>query len=253
MADYAADSSGTVFASGGPLVANHLKAIAISLMFVDHFAVVFLPPESLLRAGLRFLGRIVAPLICFLIAEGYFHTSDKRKYVLRLLVFALVSHFPFVAAMGYGIFQATSVMWALAMGLLALAALKSGRLHVALKPVAVLACCAAAYTANWNFVAVLWIAAFGLFRGSLARQIAAFCVVGAVCHLLPAFLRFALHPGGVPPFYQVGIFLAIPLLAAYNGRLGKKSRAKAMFFYVFYPAHLLLLFVLAKVLAGVAA
>ena len=243
-----------ILGDGGPLTANSLKVVAMALMFVDHFAVVFLPPDSILRAALRFFGRIVAPVICFLIAEGYRHTSNRRRYVTRLLVFAAISHVPFNLAFGYPllpsagrIFPPTGVIWALAMGLVALGAVKSERLHVALKPVAVLACCAAAYTANWNFVAVLWIVAFGVFGGNPGRRILAFHAVGIVCYLLPAFLRFALSEDGLPPFYQTGIFLFVPFLAMYNGRLGKKSKATAMFFYVFYPAHLLLLFVLAKI------
>ena len=228
------------------LNANTLKIIAIAIMLLDHFVVVFFPHSILLRFFLRVPGRVVAPVICFLIAEGYYHTSNRKKYVLRLLALAAISHYPFILCFDYSIFPATSVIWALAMGLIALTALKSKKIHLVLKLIVLAACCAAAYTANWNFVAVLWIVAFGLFHGNFKRQIIAFCMIGIVFHLLPVCLRFILSRVAYLHWYHIGIFLAIPLLALYNGKLGKKSKAMSWSFYVFYPAHMVLLYLLNK-------
>jgi len=193
---------------------------------------------------LRTFGRIVAPIICFLIAEGYYYTSNRKKYVLRLFVLAVISHWPFITCFDYTFFQATSVIWALVMGLVALTAIKSEKIHIVLKPFIVAVCCAAAYTANWNFVAVLWIVAFGLFHGNFRRQILAFCAIGIVFHLGPVYLRFLLSRMEYLHWYQAGIFFAIPLLAMYNGKLGKKSKFMSYSFYVFYPLHLILLYAL---------
>ena len=227
--------------SSNPLNANTLKIIAMALMLLDHFAVVFFPGGTLLHMLFRFPGRIVAPVICFFIAEGYHYTSNRKNYVLRLLALAVISHIPFNITFGHTLspFEATSVIWALAMGLIALSALKSEKLHVIVKAAVLALCCALAWTANWNFVAVLWIAAFGLFHGNFKRQILSFCAVGIVFHLALVYHRF-----GLSHWFQFGIFLAIPLLALYNGKLGKKSKVMAYSFYVFYPAHLLLLFFL---------
>jgi hypothetical protein len=227
------------YRSNNFFTANNLKIIVMALMFLDHFAVVFLPHDPLLRNLLRFAGRIVAPVICFFIVEGYYHTSDRKKYILRLLALSLISHIPFNITFGHSLspFEATSVIWALSLGLIALTALKSERIHLVFKAAILAACCAAAYTANWNFVAVLWIVALGLFRGNFKRQMIAFCAVGIFVHLAIVYYRF-----GFAHWYQLGIFLAIPLLAMYNGKLGKKSKVMAYSFYVFYPAHLLLLY-----------
>jgi hypothetical protein len=222
---------------GNLLTANKLKMIAMVLMFLDHYAAVFLPPDSMARMLLRLVGRIVAPVICFFIAEGYYYTSNKRKYILRLFVLALVSHIPFNITFGHSFspFEATSVIWALVLGLFALTVWKSD-FDIVLKLAVVMACCALAWTANWNFVAVLWILVFGMFHGNFKRQILAFCAVGLVFHLALVYHRF-----GFSNWYQLGIFLSIPMLAMYNGKLGKKSKIMAYSFYVFYPAHLLLL------------
>ena len=242
--------------------ANKLKIIAMALMLLDHFLVVFLPEGALLREVLRVPGRIVAPVICFFIAEGYHHTSNRKKYILRLFALALVSHIPFNITFDNPLspFSATSVIWALTAGLAALTALKSDlynllklpvlknkNAQIALKLLILAVCCAAAYTANWNYVAVLWIAAFGLFHGSFKRQMIAFCVIGIVFLIAPACLRFALGRSVYLHWFHIGIFLAIPLLMAYNGKLGKKLKVIAYSFYVFYPAHLLLLYLLNKI------
>ena len=238
-------------------------------MFFSHFATVFLPHNELLSLLFRFSGRIAAPIFCFFIASGYYYTSNVKKYIFRLLIFALVSHIPYILCIGHSFFQATSVILPLAMGLIALTAFKSEKLNIILKLIIVAACCAASYRADWNFIAVLWILVFGIFHGKFKYQIAGFCIVGAF-HLLLTFIRigtvpnnwlvsimndFRLIPAYIkqgflnswsPQWFQLGIFLTIPLLAMYSGKPGKKSRFMTWFFYVFYPAHLLLLFFLNK-------
>jgi TctA family transporter len=225
--------------------ANKLKMIAIILMLLDHFVVIFIQEESVLHMVLRIPGRIVSPIICFLISEGYHYTSNRKNYIFRLFVLAVVSHIPFNIAFNHSLspLEATSVIWALVMGLVALTALKSD-IPVALKPLILVLCCIAAYTANWNFIAVLWIVAFGLFHGNFKRQMLAFCVVGIVCNLMPSYLRYIFSSGNYLHWYQLGIFLAVPFLALYSGKLGKKSKAMSYSFYVFYPMHLILLFIL---------
>ena len=215
-------------------------------MLLDHFVVVFFPENILLRFVFRVPGRIVAPIICFLMAEGYHHTSNRKKYIFRIFALALISHYPFNLCFDYSFFQATSVIWALAMGLVALTAIKSEKIHIVLKVLILAACSAAAYRANWNFVAVLWVVAFGLFHGNFRRQIIAFCAIGITFLILPACLRFMLSRLAYLHWYHIGIFLAIPLLAMYNGKLGKKSKLMSWSFYVFYPAHLILLYLLNK-------
>ena len=65
--------------------ANQLKLIAIIAMVVDHCAVVFVSDSSSVMWLLRMIGRMTAPIMCFFIAEGYFHTSNLKKYMGRLL------------------------------------------------------------------------------------------------------------------------------------------------------------------------
>lgn len=228
------------------LTANTLKNISIISMFFDHFVAVFISHGTLMGIILRTPGRIAAPIMCYFIAEGYHYTSNLKKYIYRLLVFAVISHLPYNLLFGYTFFQATSIIWGLAMGLIALAAVKSNKLNTITKLAVLGACSALSIIANWNYVAVLWIVVFGIFQGNFKRQILSFIAVGIIFHLIPTYLNFGPVHEGYPHWYQLGIFLVIPLLAMYNGKLGKKTKFTSWFFYAFYPGHLILLYLLNK-------
>lgn len=74
-----------------------LKLLAIAAMTVDHIGYLFYPGVS----WMRMVGRLTFPIMAFLIAEGYRHTHDLRRYETRLFVFALISMLPFYLAFGW--------------------------------------------------------------------------------------------------------------------------------------------------------
>lgn len=235
------------------LNANQLKIIAIIAMVIDHAAGFFLPAGPL-KIVLRTIGRLTAPIMCYMIAEGYFHTSNRMKYLGRLLLFAVISHLPFNYCMGFSLWpwHATSVIWALAMGLLALMIVKNEKLHPLLRIGGLGLCCLLAYTANFNYVAVLWVVVFGWFRGKRKMQMIAFAVVGTATHLVQSFMPLLTGAITVDRFqywFQLGIFLVIPLLLCYDGTLGKKSKFLSRFFYWFYPVHIVLLYLIKQLIA----
>ena len=75
------------------LNANQLKIIAIIAMTIDHLAA-FVPIVPL-KMAMRLIGRRTAPIMCFMIAEGYYHTSNRKRYLGRLILFAVISHFAY--------------------------------------------------------------------------------------------------------------------------------------------------------------
>lgn len=68
-----------------------LHILAMTLMLCDHLWATLLPGQEWLTC----VGRLAFPIFAFMIAEGYAHTSNVKKYMGRLFVFALVSEIPF--------------------------------------------------------------------------------------------------------------------------------------------------------------
>lgn len=233
----------------GLLSANQLKLIAVSAMVLDHTVALFIPHGNMWRLVLRCFGLIAAPTMCYIVAEGYHHTSNRSRYLWRLMLFALISHVPYNLCMGFdlSVLTATSVMWSLAMGLLALSIVHESKYHWIVRLVGLGSCCLLAYTANWNYIAVLWIVVFGVFHGQRKMQMIGFTLVGAVFHLGQQFAPLLLGQVAVEDFvnwYQFGIFLAIPLLMSYSGTRGYRAKWVSRCFYWFYPVHLVVLYVL---------
>ena len=73
-----------------------LRQVAMVCMLIDHFAWAFLPSGSVPAGILHTFGRITAPVICFLLTEGYRHTHSFRKYLTRMMIFTAVSYFPYL-------------------------------------------------------------------------------------------------------------------------------------------------------------
>ena len=84
-----------------PLHAAHLRLLALGLMLLDHLWAAIVPGND----WMTMLGRLAFPIFAFQIAEGYYHTSNYKRYVRRLLIFALVSEIPF------NLLLASSVMY----------------------------------------------------------------------------------------------------------------------------------------------
>ena len=163
----------------------------------------------------------------------------------RLLLIAVISHIPHNLCLGQNVWQfwnATDVMFPLLFGLIALAAYKRERLYVWQKILIVIACCALSYSGDWNYIAVFWILAFGIFHGNRRNQILAF---STVCGLY--LLQEALYTNSFPFISRFGVFLVIPLLLSYNGRRGKKNEIIKWWFYWFYPIHFMVIFLITKI------
>lgn len=227
------------------LTSTHLKIIAIAAMFIDHMVVgtSIISHDTLWGMVLRVPGRVTAPIMCYMVAEGFHYTSNRKKYLRRLLLFALLSHIPYNLCMGTT-FPVTGVMWTLSLGLMALAIAKRDGLNRCLKVVGVGVCSILSYYANWNFVGVLWIVFFGIYRGDFKKQMISFCAIGFLLHIVPTFtyLDYGLRHEVMPHWYQVFIFAAVPLLWLYNGKKGNGTPWLSKFFYWFYPMHLLLIY-----------
>ena len=104
------------------LTSDILKLIAVIAMVIDHIAWAFIPFNSIAGQIMHVIGRLTAPIMCFMIAEGYYKTHNVKKYAQRLGIFALISHIPYTYfhTGKFEIISTTSVIFPLFMGLIAL-------------------------------------------------------------------------------------------------------------------------------------
>lgn len=239
------------------LTGNTLKWIAIVCMLIDHIAWAFIPTTSPLGVIMHFIGRITGPTMFFFIAEGYFHTHDVKRYALRLFIFGIISWIPFsLFETGNLLSSNLGVIWTLFLGLLALWACdKLG--NPFLKFVIVFGCCFLSMFGDWPIFGVLYVVAFGLTSpikgGSFKKQCIWFSVITVIMILPDALYAVALmganstsesllllNQVGATIMINSGCFLPLFLLGRYNSERGGKPWMKWAF-YVFYPAHLLIL------------
>lgn len=231
---------------------NQLKLIAIIAMTVDHLAWVLFPGYSLQPAAiaLHLLGRIAAPVFCFFIAEGFFYTHDLKKYILRLLLFAIPSHFAYLFCFGHSfvpdsIFNQTSVLWAFAGGLAALAVQKS-KLKSIWKTLFLIGICLLTFPADWSCIAVLVIYSFGCNCGQFKTQ-----AIWMIIFVAMYAVIYAIFLDTAYGILQLGAVLALPPLHHYNGQRGQgRWRGLKWGFYIYYPLHLFLLGLLRVALWG---
>ena len=236
------------------LSGSALKLIAIAAMTIDHATWVFLPGyrTDALTLSLHLIGRLTAPIMMFFIVEGYFRTRSVKKYIQRMFLWALLSHFTYallfeISFVPHGIVNQTSVMWTFALGLTALAISKSE--HPKLKrwhKIALVWLCAlAAFPADWSTPAAVSILHMGLNRGRFKKQVAWFVLYMAMYAAV-----YAIWINPVYGLLQMGVVLAIPLWKLYNGKRGAGGKAMKWFFYAYYPGHMLILALLRILLQG---
>ena len=235
------------------LSANMLKFIAIAAMLIDHSAAVFMDFSQPQTIFLRAVGRTTAPIMFFFLVEGYHRTSNINKYTLRMLLFAAVSYVPFIYCMEGSLpneynFMRLNVIFTLFLALLVLRArheIKNQFLQWAVICVLIFL----SLTADWSYIAIIYILFFDYFYRDYKKQAFAYCMV-SLFYIAPYFLsvlqNLAYNRTVNWAYVQMlmvyaGLFIPIFLLRFYNGEKGKGGKVFSWFFYIFYPVHLLIL------------
>ncbi len=223
---------------------NQLKLFAIIAMTVDHLTCVLWPGYNYdwWILGLHLIGRLTAPTMWFMIAEGYHYTRDVKKYVTRLFIFAILSHFAYNFAFGIpfipfktGPFNQTSVMWSLAWGVVALCMLDPQRgckWPAWVKTICLLLICAITFPSDWSCIAVLSIVYINRFYGNLKKQIISMMICVGMYAVVYFFFIDRIY--GI---LQLGVIIVLPFMLNYNGKRGSWKGMK-WFFYLYYPLHL---------------
>lgn len=228
------------------LNSNHLKFIAITAMSIDHIADLLFPqfPANPIAIVLHIIGRITAPIMWFFICEGFHYTHNLKKYIARMAIFAVISHFAYCFAFGINfipfssgeILNQTSVIFPLCGGLCALWVMfGENKLKQWQKYALLILIDLITFPSDWSCIAVMAILAMYGKRGSPEKQTRdmMFWVL-----IYAAVIFFAMNK--VQGLIQLGVILIYPLIKLYNGERGKAKWTKWLF-YIYYPAHLVII------------
>ncbi|MFS0783029.1 TraX family protein [Bacillus sp. 1P06AnD] len=221
-----------------------LKVMAMLLMVLDHLYTYFPGmPE-----WFSLVGRIVAPIFFYLMVEGFFHTRSRKKYTIRLYgwsIFMSIGNgmlnrfFPTDVGVHNNIFLslalAVSMLWAID-------SLKRGRGNSWLLIPVAIAMFIVSFFTEASLYGVMMALIFYFFRG---RYFLMCILYGTV------FLGMTI--GSAPEYtmdamflfdYQWAMLFALPFILVYNGKRGWKTPFSKYLFYVFYPLHLWVIYII---------
>ena len=205
-----------------------LKWIAVLTMAVDHVGAVLFPQYLIFR----YIGRISFPIFCFLLIEGFFHTRNIEKYMVRLGIFALISEIPYNLAFSNMLLDTSkqNVFFTLFLGVAMMYILeKSGSPWLKIIWVSLFSWMSILLRCDYTYKGILLIGIYYYLRDNWNIK----AVLGS---------GWNFFWGNTIQFY--GAFATIPI-CMYNGERGKSMK---YFFYAFYPVHLLVLYVISRLI-----
>lgn len=233
--------------SSGLLSASALRVLAMTCMLLDHMWATVVPGNFWMTC----VGRLAFPLYAFQLAEGFIHTADRRRYALRLLGLALVSEIPFdlvqFSTPFFPFHQNT--VFTLLLGLWAISGLDRARRERTPRRIALglLTLAAACLLGGIGFVdygimGVLTVVMFYLLRDFPLDRLAQLAAMVLLNIVLFKGQTISLVGFDFPT--QGFAVLALVPIWLYSGKKGFGGKGFQWAAYLFYPVHLLVLYLL---------
>lgn len=227
-----------------------LHFLAMALMLCDHLWATVVPGNEWLTC----IGRLAFPIFAFMIVEGYTHTRDLKKYILRLFVFALISEIPFNLMVGSNVFYYPhqNVLWTFLCGILLIhlneKAKQSGK--VVLRILALTGSLAVGFAVgvfglvDYLHAGIFTVLVFYFFK---ERKWWNFILQAVILYYLNTELiggyGYELQLFGKDFFLVQQSFAVLALIPIwlYKGKQGPHNKFLKYFYYWFYPVHMLIL------------
>lgn len=222
-----------------------LKLIACITMFIDHLGYIIYNGNA---SWLNCIGRLAFPIFAFQISEGYCHTKDVKKYMFRLMLFAIISQFPF--ALFHSIISdefSLNVIFTLLFGMLSILVYDKSNKILGVLTAFSLGIIAQLTKCDYGFYGVIIILLFYLTRNNKKLLVTSFSTVTAMRY---AYNILKYHKYGMTALktlfihnlpFAICTILSVAIIALYNKQKGSNTK---YWLYIFYPAHLLLLYII---------
>ena len=224
----------------------HIKAMVF--MLFDHLWGTIVQGNDWMTC----IGRLTFPIFAFLTVEGYFHTKNLKKYVSRLLLFAVISEIPFNLAMGSSIFFPIhqNVLWSflISIGLIHWNEKGKEKQIVRRILVGVASVCIGYIVGIITFVdyynaGILMVLIFYFFRGKKWSWLGQLICLWYINFEMLGGFSYEVELFGQTHFIarQGFALLALIPIWLYRGKQGPYNKTIQRIYYGFYPAHLLIL------------
>ena len=214
-----------------------LKIIGIITMLLDHIGLVFYD-ESILR----FIGRLAFPIFAFQASLGYEHTKNIKKYLLKLFIFAIISQIPYYLMTIDNGFHFNSI-FTISFGVLSIVAYnKLDKLFDKILAISLICILATCLRVEYGIAGILSIFFFNKFKDNKIILSILFSLLFTLYYsLFIVFEKEIIYN----LFLLLGTLLSLIPINLYNGQEGKKLK---YFFYIFYPLHMLIIWLLSTII-----
>ena len=226
-----------------------LKIIACFTMFIDHVGYIVFDGHS---SWFNYVGRLAFPIFAFQISEGYIHTHDVKKYLLRLILFAFISQIPFL--LFHSIINnelGLNVIFTLFLGLVAIIIYDKYNKFVGVFSAIIFGIIAHFLNLDYSFYGVGITFLFYVFNKNKCLLAISFIIATLMQY---SYLILGYYNYGFEflknvfiiylPYFICTIF-SIIIILCYNKKKGPNTR---YLFYLFYPLHMILIYILNFVL-----
>lgn len=234
------------------LTRDAIKHIAITAMALNHIGRTFFTPDSLLFWILVDPGFLTAPVMCWFLVQGYHRTRSRKRYALRLVLFAILTQpiydlWHAICGMDTG---SVNMLFTLSICFLILA-VRNSRLMWILKAVLICMLTILTWNMTWPVLSCITVLLFDIWYGRSDRiQFRIFAVIAGLLAYCQTFGLFDIWHAVELKYLLQASFAWICVLAAgylvayqYDPDAGckKQGRLAKYYFYAFYPGHLLVL------------
>ena len=228
-----------------------LHIIAMAAMLIDHMYHTLFSDKIWMNA----VGRITFPIFAFMIVEGYHHTRNIKKYMLRLLIFAIISEIPFDLMIDESLFYPfyQNVMWTFLISLCAIALIEKIKNKYQDNRIILFFLTGLIVIFSYLLGMIMFVDYFGygvltvltfyfLREKKLWKMIIEIIILAYINIILLGRYSIPLAYIGefVLPVQSLALF-SLPIIWIYNGKKGYHNNFIKYIFYAFYPLHMLIL------------